>query len=94
MNPALNRVASEARAADMRRRAGHDAIVLATIRAADRAAKRESASPRTSVIAAILRLLQPRRIRPTLPRVAAADIDSVRTGSGAAEEVTEASGGL
>jgi len=90
MNPALNRVASEARAADMRRRAGRDAIVLATIRAA----KRESASPRTSVIAAILRLLQPRRIRPTLSRVVAADIDSVRTGSGAAEEVTEASGGL
>ena len=66
MNPALNRVASEARAADMRRRAGRDAIVLATIPAAGRAAKRESASPWTSVIAAILRLLQPRRTRPTL----------------------------
>jgi phage terminase Nu1 subunit (DNA packaging protein) len=86
MNTALNREASEARVADMRRRAGRDAIVLAAIRAANL----ESASLRASMIAAMLRLLQPRRIRRTLPRVIAADIDSLGTGSRrAAEEVTE-----
>jgi hypothetical protein len=78
MNPALNREASEARQADLRRRAGRGAIALADMRAANR----ESMNLRASVIAAMLRLLQPRRIRRTLPRVIAADIDSVGTGSG------------
>jgi hypothetical protein len=94
MNTALNRVASEARMADMRRRAGRDAIVLATNGAANRVARRESASPLVSMIAAVLRLLRPRRIRRMLPRVIAADGDSAGTRSGAAEAVTEASGGL
>ena len=76
MNTALNREASEARVADMRRRAGRDAIALAAIRAANR----ESASLRASMIAGMLRLLQPRRILRTLPRVIAADIDSPGTG--------------
>jgi hypothetical protein len=78
MNPALNREASGARVADLRRRAGRDAIALAEMKAANA----ESASLPTSKIAAMLRLLQPRRIRRTLPRVVAADIDSVGTGSG------------
>jgi len=94
MNTALNRVASEARMADMRRRAARDAIVLDTIRAANRVARRESANPLVSIIAAVLRLLRPRRIRRMLPPVIAADGDSAGTGSGAAVAVTEASGGL
>lgn len=77
MNPALNREASEARVADLRRRAGRDAIALADVRAANR----ESASLLASMIAEMFRLLQSRRIRRTLPRVIAADIDSVGTGS-------------
>lgn len=77
MNPALNREASEARVADLRRRAGRDAIALADVRAANR----ESASLLASMIAEVFRLLQSGRIRRTLPRVIAADIDSVGTGS-------------
>jgi hypothetical protein len=57
MNPALNREASEARMVDLRRRAERDALALA----AKRAVKRESTSISASMIAAILRLLQPRR---------------------------------
>jgi len=70
MHPALNREASGARAADVRRRAGRDAIALADLRAANAA----SANPLASKIAALLRLLRPRRIRRSLPRVIAADI--------------------
>jgi len=70
MHPALNREASGARAADVRRRAGRDAIALADLRAANAA----SANPLASKIAALLRLLRPRRIRRLLPRVIAADI--------------------
>jgi propanediol dehydratase small subunit len=70
MNPALNREASEARAAELRRRAGRDAIALAGLRAATAA----SANPPASKIAAMLRLLRPRRIHRTLPRVIAADL--------------------
>jgi hypothetical protein len=78
MNPALNREASEARAADLRRRAGRDAIALADMRAANR----KSAGLLAPMIAAMLRLRLPRRIRRAPPRVIAADIDSVDTGSG------------
>jgi hypothetical protein len=77
MNPALNREASEARTADLRRRAEHDSFALA----AKRAVSRESASSPAPAIAAMLRILHPRRIRGTLPRVTAADIDSVGAGS-------------
>jgi len=70
MNPALNREASGARAAELRRRAGRDAIVLADLRAGNAA----SANLPALKIAARLRLLRPRRIRRTLPRVIAADI--------------------
>ena len=73
MNLALNREASEARLAELRRRAGRDAIAIAEIRAASR----EPASLPASLIAAMLRLLQPRRIRRTRSRVLAADIDPV-----------------
>jgi len=40
------------------------------------------------MIAAMLRFLQPRRIRRTLPPVIGADIDSVEYRIGAVEEVT------
>ena len=76
MNPALNREASEARMADLRHRAGRDAITLADMRAANR----EAASLAAPAITAMLRLLLPRRIRRTPQRVIAADIDSVGTG--------------
>lgn len=76
MNPALNREASEARMADLRHRAGRDAITLADMRAANR----EAASLPAPAITAMLRLLLPRRIRRTPQRVIAADIDSVGTG--------------
>jgi len=77
MHPALNREASEARMIDLRCRADRDAVALA----AKRVVKRESTSIPASMIAAMLRLLQLRRIRRTLPRAIAADIDSVSTGS-------------
>jgi hypothetical protein len=77
MNPALNREASEARMNDLRRRADRDALALA----AKRAVKRESTRTSAGMIATILRLLQPRRIRHTLPRAVAADIDSAGTRS-------------
>jgi hypothetical protein len=70
MNPALNREASEARAAELRRRAGRDAIALADLRAANAASVNRPASK----IAAMIRLLRPRRIRRTFPGVIAADI--------------------
>ena len=76
MNPALNREASEARMADLRHRAGRDAITLADMRAANR----KAASPPAPVITAMRRLLRPRRIRRTPPRVITEDIDSVGTG--------------
>jgi len=57
MNAALNRAASEARMADLRRQAGRDAIALADIRAGSRQSSRLPAW----MIAAILRLLQARR---------------------------------
>ena len=69
MNPALNREASEARIADLRRRAGRDAIILAAMKASSR----ESASPPASMIRAVRRSLHSRRIRRRLPRVLAAD---------------------
>jgi hypothetical protein len=79
MNPALNRVASEARQADLRRQAGRDAIVLADMRAASR----ESASLRASHIAGMIRLLKHSRwIRRALPRVVAADIETVGSATG------------
>ena len=84
MNPALNREASQARFADLRRRAGQDAIALADIRAA----RRESARRPASMIAAMLRFLQRRGVRRTLPPVIAADTDTVEYRIGAAEEVT------
>jgi hypothetical protein len=71
MYSALNREASEARMIDLRRRAERDALA----RAAMRAVNQKSGSIPAS-IAAMLRLLQPRRIRRTLPRAIAADIDS------------------
>jgi hypothetical protein len=77
MNPALNREASEARMADLRRQAGRDAIALAEIRAA----KRESRSTLAPMIRAIRRSLHRRQIRRRLPRVRAADADSVGSGS-------------
>jgi hypothetical protein len=70
MNPALNREASEARATELRRRAGHDAIALADLRAGNAA----SANLPASKIATMLRLFRPRWIRRTLPSVIAGDI--------------------
>jgi hypothetical protein len=70
MNPALNREASGARAAELRRRAGRDAIALADLKAASAA----SANLPASKIAGMLRLLRPRWIRRMLPRVIAADV--------------------
>jgi hypothetical protein len=78
MNPALNREASEARLAGLRREAVRDAIAIAEIRAASR----EPASLPASLIAAMLRLIQPRRTRRTRSPVLAADIDSVSPPSG------------
>jgi len=69
MNPALNREASEARAAELRPRAG-DAIALADLRAGNAA----SANFPASKIAAMLRLFRPRWIRRALPSVIAGDI--------------------
>ena len=69
MNPALNREASEARAADLRRRAGRDAIALAAMGAA----RRESANTLASIIRAVRPSLHSRRIRRRVPRVLAAD---------------------
>jgi hypothetical protein len=77
MNPALNREASEARMIDLRRRADRDALALA----AKRAGGRNSTNISASMLAALLRLIRPRRIRRTLPRAIAADVDSVSTGS-------------
>ena len=72
MNPALNREASEARLAELRREAVRDAIPIAEIRAASR----EPASLPATLIAVMLRLLQPRRTRRTRSPVLAADVDS------------------
>ncbi len=69
MNPALNREASEAQAADLRRRAGRDAIALAAMRASGR----EPANTLASIIRAGRRALHSCRIRRRLPRVVAAD---------------------
>jgi len=69
MNPGLNREASEARMADLHRRAGRDAIALAVMKAA----RRESASTPASRIRAVRRLLHSLRIRRSLPRALAAD---------------------
>ena len=70
MYPALNREASEARAAELRRRAGRDAIAHADLRAGNAA----SADLPASKIATMFRLLRPRSIRRTLPGVIAGDI--------------------
>ena len=70
MNPVLNREASQARAAELRRQAGHDAIALADLRAGHAA----SANPPASKIATMMRLLRPHWIRRTLPGVIAGDI--------------------
>ena len=70
MYPALNREASEARAAELRRPAGRDAIALADLKAGNAA----SANLPASKIATMLRLLRPRSIRRTLPGVIAGDI--------------------
>lgn len=70
MNPALNREASGARAAELRRRPGRDAIALADLRAGNAA----SANFPASKIATMLRLFRPRWIRRALPSVIAGDI--------------------
>ena len=77
MNPGLNREASEARMADLRRQAGRDAVAIAVIKAA----KRESARTPDSMIRALRRSLRSHWIRRRQPVVIAADTDSASSGS-------------
>ena len=77
MNPGLNREASEARMADLRRQAGRDAVAIAVIKAA----KRESARTQDSMIRALRRSLRSHWIRRRQPVVIAADTDSASSGS-------------
>src|SRR6266568_2056969 len=75
MNPALNREASEAQAADLRRRAGRDAIALAAMRASGR----EPANTLASIIRAGRRALHScrirRRLHPGVPGLRAGALD-------------------
>jgi hypothetical protein len=68
MNPALNREASEARTADLRRLAGRDAIAVTAMRAG----REESASPLASLTRKLRQSLHSRPIGRPLPRVLAA----------------------
>ena len=85
MNPALNREASEARIADLRRQAGRDAIALADMRAA----RGRSVGLAASMIAAVLRPLQPCRSA-ARSLVFSRQVSTRRVPIRAAEEVTEA----